>query len=114
MTLHAITRRHIAIMGGGRQWRPFLHVRDAADAYMACLKAPTDLISGRYFNVITSNLRIAELAKLVSQHTGDTEVHCVPEDADKRAYRVSAALFEKTLGFQPGFGVEPAIQEVSA
>src|SRR6266571_4131821 len=81
MTLHAITRGQITIMGGGRQWRPFLHVRDAANAYMACLKAPTDLISGRYFNVITSNLRIAELAKLVSQRTGDTEVRCLPEDA---------------------------------
>ena len=113
MTLHAITRGQITIMGGGRQWRPFLHVRDAANAYIACLKAPTDLISGRYFNVITSNLRIAELADLVSQRTGNTEVRCLPEDADKRDYRVSAALFEKTLGFRPGFSIEEGINEVS-
>ncbi len=114
MTMHAVTRGRITITGGGQQWRPFLHVRDAANAYLTCLKAPAESISGRYFNVVTSNLRIFELAKLVSERTGKTELHCVAEDADKRDYRVTAARFEEAVGFRPCFSIEQGIDEVAS
>jgi dTDP-4-amino-4,6-dideoxygalactose transaminase/nucleoside-diphosphate-sugar epimerase len=113
MTLHAIRQRRIYVTGGGQQWRPFLHVLDAANAYLVCLKAPVESISSRYFNVVTASMRIVELAKVVSERTGNTELHIVPEDADKRDYRVSAALFERTFDFRPRFSIEEGIDAVA-
>jgi dTDP-4-amino-4,6-dideoxygalactose transaminase/nucleoside-diphosphate-sugar epimerase len=113
MTMHAITRRQITLSGGGQQWRPFLHVRDAANAYLACLKAPVERITGRCFNVVASNLRISKLAELVSQRTGNAEIHCAAENPDKRDYRVSASLFERTLGFESRVSVEEGIEEIA-
>jgi len=113
MTSHAIAQGRISIKGGGQQWRPFLHVHDAAQAYLACMRAPAELISGRAFNVGSSNLRIADLAELVSKHTGNCEILRLPEDADRRDYRVSSALFEKTLDCRPRISVEAGIREVA-
>ncbi len=114
MTLHAVTRKRIYVTGGGQQWRPFLHVRDAARAYMLCMKAPVEFIGGRVFNVTTDSLRIVELASLVSKHTGNVPVDTIPEDADKRDYRVSGELFERTLGFRPQHSLVDGIRSVAA
>ena len=40
MTLRALRDRVIYIMGGGEQWRPFIHVRDAVGAMMLSLTLP--------------------------------------------------------------------------
>lgn len=114
MTMQALTQKCIYVTGGGQQWRPFLHVRDAARAYMTCLVAPLEQLSGRYFNVCATSVQIASLAHIVSRCTGNTEVHVVPEDADKRDYRVSSALFEQTVGFRPTGTVEEGIAEIAA
>lgn len=114
MTMHAVTRGRVTVTGGGQQWRPFLHVLDAARAYLACMKAPPEMVSGRYFNVAAANMRIAELGRLVSQRTGDTELYCRADDADKRDYRVSGALFEKIVGFRPCMSIDEGVDEVAA
>ncbi|PYV19681.1 MAG: NAD-dependent epimerase/dehydratase, partial [Acidobacteria bacterium] len=43
MTLEAATRGQVTIKGDGQEWQPFLHVRDAANAFLACLTAPVEL-----------------------------------------------------------------------
>ncbi len=112
MALHAITKKRIYITGGGQQWRPFLHVLDAARAYLTCLRAPFEQLSGRFFNVSSTNVQIAELARLVSECTANTEVHLVPEDIDKRDYRVSGRLFEQTFAFSPATTIEQGVDEI--
>lgn len=114
MTLHAVTKKCIYVTGGGQQWRPFLHVRDAAAAYLQCFKTAPELISGRFFNVTATSVQIAELANLVSACTAGTEVHVVPEDADQRNYHVSGALFEDVVGFRATRSIEQGIEEISA
>lgn len=111
MTLHAVQRGEIYVTGGGNQWRPFLSVRDAAEAYMRCLTAPPEVISGQYFNVVGCNLKIQELAELIAHRTGAT-VHVVPEDADKRDYRVSNRKFQQALDFEPAVDVLHGIDSI--
>jgi dTDP-4-amino-4,6-dideoxygalactose transaminase/nucleoside-diphosphate-sugar epimerase len=113
MTLHGVKRKELYVTGGGEQWRPFLHVRDAARAYRTCLSAPVELISGQVFNVAAQSLKIRELAEVVARRT-NAEVHVVPDDSDKRDYRVSAKRIEQTLGFQPEYDIEFGIDSIAA
>jgi len=112
MTMHGLTKKRVYVTGGGEQWRPFLHVKDAANAYLRCLTAPREAISGAKFNVVSTNLKICDLARLVATSTG-AEVNVVPEDADRRDYRVSSNLFKKTVGFVPEYTVDHGIDTIS-
>src|SRR5262249_27536227 len=50
MTLHAVEKGRITIMGGGRQWRPLVHVQDAALAFRAVIEAPAASVNREIFN----------------------------------------------------------------
>ena len=55
MTLNAIQKGKIFILGGGRQWRPLVHVRDVAGAINHILLAPREKVQGQLFNVGFAN-----------------------------------------------------------
>ncbi len=48
MTLHAVQKGKITVLGGGHQWRPLIHVRDVADGFIAVLEARKALFRVRY------------------------------------------------------------------
>lgn len=116
MTMHAITRGKIFVLGGGRQWRPFIHVQDAASVYIKALEADPATVSGRIFNVgsTVNNFRIADLAKKVKREIDGVEIEVTPEDPDKRDYNVDFSKIKKRLGFKPQFNVADGIREVAA
>ena len=115
MTMHAITRGKIFVLGGGAQWRPFIHVQDAASVYVKALEADAAIVSGQIFNVgsTVNNFRIADLAKKVKRETGNVEIEITPEDADRRDYNVDFSKVKKRLGFKPQFSVTDGIKEVA-
>ncbi|MCK5557133.1 MAG: SDR family oxidoreductase, partial [Candidatus Hydrogenedentes bacterium] len=51
MVARAVKKGKILVFEGGRQWRPFVHVEDAARACMMCLEAPVDKVRAEVFNV---------------------------------------------------------------
>ena len=52
MTKNAYVGRRITVDGGGRQWRPFVHVRDAARAFeLALTSDAAKVVAGEVFNV---------------------------------------------------------------
>src|ERR1700746_3674251 len=61
LTARAATMGTITIFNEG-QWRPFLHVEDAARAFVMALMAPTQTVSGQVFNVgdYTLNMRLKD------------------------------------------------------
>ena len=67
MTLRAWKDRVIYVMGGGQQWRPFIHVDDVVGVLVQGLEADADIVSGETFNVgdEAMNYQIAQLAELV-------------------------------------------------
>lgn len=113
MTLYGVTQGRIFILGGGQQWRPFVHLRDAVQAYQLCLEAPAEKIAGRVYNVVAVNYRVADLAQEVQRCLGDVQLDRVPEDDDKRSYKVSGERFERELGFKPQVLVEEGVEEVA-
>jgi nucleoside-diphosphate-sugar epimerase len=115
MTARAVMTRMIAVFGGG-QWRPNVHCRDAARAFVLALEAPTGAVAGQIFNVggDALNHRIGEIATLVARIVGDVEVLLEDDAPDPRDYRVSFAKIQRVLGFEPMFAVADGVREVAA
>jgi nucleoside-diphosphate-sugar epimerase len=84
MTLRAWRDGVIYVMGGGEQWRPFIHVDDVVRAFVWAVEA--DNVVGETFNVGTSNHTISEVAKLVSNNFCGLKTMQIPDDPDKRSY----------------------------
>jgi nucleoside-diphosphate-sugar epimerase len=99
----------------GEQWRPFLHVQDAARAVVACLEAETSAVSGEIFNVGSAslNLQIEQLGAAIARVVPGTEIVRI-ENGDRRNYRVSFEKIEKTLNFQCERTLESGIEEIYA
>lgn len=109
----AHTERRIEIYGPNG-WRPLVHVRDAAQAPVACLAAERDLIHGQVFNVgvNSENYRKQELAALVAGAFPGTRVEIRNQHADARSYRVNFDKIGRTLGWQPRFTTADAVREI--
>src|SRR5580704_1816887 len=97
----------------GEQWRPFLHVQDAARAVIACLEAATSAVSGEIFNVGSAplNLQIEQLGAAIARAVPDTEIVRI-ENADRRNYRVSFEKIERVLNFRCERTLESGIEEI--
>lgn len=113
LTARAMAEKSITIMGG-QQWRPFIHVADAADAIVRCLEAPAIVVRGEVFNVGSDaeNYQIAQIGELVKRVIPDVEVITAGGDADRRNYRVSFRKFEGHVGFVPTRTVASGIDEI--
>jgi dTDP-4-amino-4,6-dideoxygalactose transaminase/nucleoside-diphosphate-sugar epimerase len=112
MVKTALQSKKIYVMGGGAQWRPFVHVRDTCRAHIAALE-------GRLRATVTNvgfdeqNFTIEELARRVARRLDGVEVEVVPEDADRRSYRVRfSRLGEVPELAVPSVSVEEGIDEI--
>ncbi len=99
---------------GGEQWRPFVHVDDAAHAVQMILDAPREVVGNQVFNVGSDeqNYKIREIGELVSQYVPTAELIVSDEATDLRNYRVSFAKIRHVLDFHPQWTVEQGIQQV--
>lgn len=116
MTKNAYVGRRITVDGGGRQWRPFVHVRDVATAFMMALEADAKIVAGQVFNVGSdaSNVQILNLAFRVRDAIPGTEVVHAPTDPDLRDYNVAFEKAHKVLGFHEAMSIDDGIREVLA
>jgi len=114
MTKNAYVKRRIVVDGGGRQWRPFVHVRDVARAFELALTSPAPGVGGEVFNVGSdgNNVQILNLAFRVRDAVPGTEVVHAPTDPDLRDYNVSFEKVHRVLGFRAERTVDDGIQEV--
>lgn len=104
------------VIYNGRQWRPFLHVQDAAEAFIACLQADPNVVAGQVFNAGSPemNYQIQELAKAVSEIIPNTTA-CINEAAnDRRNYRGSFQKIRKALPFRCRKTLASGISEICA
>ncbi len=99
---------------GGNQWRPFLHVSDAAEAFIACLEAPIEQIHGEIYNVISENCRITDLGSLLTSFVPGLEAEVDEGRADPRNYRVSGTKFSSDVGFRPKVTLRQGILEMKS
>ena len=112
LTARAAITGKITIFNG-TQWRPFLHVDDAGRAFVACLEANPDVVSGEIFNVgdYELNHQLREISVKVAQVVPHVETIYL-ENADKRNYRVSFDKIHSRLGFRCEKSIDDGIREV--
>src|SRR4051794_14767617 len=114
MTKNAYIARKITVDGGGQQWRPFVHVRDVAEAVSRALAAPAEKVKGQVVNVGSNdnNIRIKNLAYRVRDLVAGTEIVMAPTDPDLRDYNVSFEKAGALLDFRHARTIEDGISEI--
>src|SRR5262249_42005159 len=114
MTLRAWKDRIIYVMGGGRQWRTFIHVDDVVEVIERRLEADANIDSGEIFNVgdESMNYQIQQLAEFVLDVIPNVIVHNIPDDPDKRTYNLAFAKIKQRLGFAAKKTVHQGIIEI--
>jgi nucleoside-diphosphate-sugar epimerase len=116
MVLGARKSGKIPIMKDGTQWRPFLHVRDAARALADLLLADPLRVGGQVFNLGSDdqNFQIAKLAEIVADSMATRPTLEWYGDPDRRSYRVSFRRARDELHFAPEFTPRDAAKEIES
>ena len=115
MTLHAVEKGVIHVLGEGGQWRPLVHVRDVAKAFRLAIEAPRKAIQRETFNIghNDQNLQVLAIAYTVREVLPfPVRIEKAPSDADKRDYRVAFDKVRDVLNFQPTFTPSDGVKEV--
>lgn len=105
MSAHAYYNKKIKVMGG-EQYRPVLHVKDAARAIFLEIKS----VKRGIYNLCSQNVQIINLAYQIKSHFPDTilEILDIPA-ADLRNYRVDCSKARKELSFNPIHTIDDAV-----
>jgi len=118
MTMTAFLEKQINVFGG-EQWRPLLHLEDAADAYLKVLEADINSVRGKIYNVGSEeqNYKIKDVAKQVIEpisRMSDKEVKMNLEttNTDARDYQVSFKKIQSELGFNVKHTINDAAKEI--
>lgn len=113
LSAKAVIDRMITVFGGD-QWRPFVHVEDAARSLMMVLEAPTDEVRNEIFNVGSDeqNATLGDIGRLVQGFVPEAEYIDSGHDGDRRNYRVDFSKIRERLGFRPTWTLEAGIEQV--
>jgi len=108
LTVRAALERKLTVFGGD-QFRPLLHVKDAARAAVEQIETNHTGV----FNLHRQNVRIIDLAYQVRNHFPDAEMITTNmEFHDARNYRVNSDKARNTLGWKPTWSIDDGISEI--
>lgn len=101
------------VINGGNQWRPFLHVKDAADIYSKAIELENEHINGKIFNVgkDSLNLKIIDLIEYFKKVFPKLIVE-KSDNEDKRSYKVSFDKIKKEIDWSPKYSITDGILEI--
>jgi len=113
LTAKAVVERQITLFGGD-QWRPFLHVDDAAQAILVTLEVPLELVRGQVFNVGSNeqNYTIRQVAETIHRLVPEADLMTTEQTGDRRNYRVNFSKIRQVLNFSPRWTVEEGVRQV--
>jgi FlaA1/EpsC-like NDP-sugar epimerase len=113
LTAKAVVEDQIPVFGGD-QWRPFIHVDDAALAVLKALEAPRAQVYNQIFNVGSDaqNYTIQQVGELIAHLVPTAQLINSGSDADRRNYQVRFNKIRNILGFFPQRTVEDGVREV--
>ncbi|WP_336360172.1 NAD-dependent epimerase/dehydratase family protein [Haladaptatus sp. ZSTT2] len=109
----ALTRRPLTVYGDGSNWRPFIHVKDAARAYAHAALNPDDWDEFVY-NVGSNdqNFRIAEIAQVVSEEVGEVNITYLEDKHPGPSYHVNFDRLANT-GFRTEWTLREGVRELA-
>lgn len=113
MTLSAFETGQITVMGGGRQWRPLVHVKDVCQALITLATADADTVGGEAYNVGIGNFQVKTIAAIVREVLPfPIQLQVAPDDPDRRNYAVNFSRLKTDLGFEAKYDIEYGVREI--
>lgn len=112
LTAKAMQEQLVTIFNG-EQWRPFLHVADAAEAIIRVLEMPVRVVGGQIYNAGDDRLNctLTDVAQRIQEVFPHTKIEQL-ENSDRRNYRVSFEKIHDQLGFSCSKMLEDGIWEL--
>lgn len=111
ITIRALMDKKFTIFGG-EQYRAICNVEDAAEAFILCIEADINDVSGQIFNVSTGNVQISALGEQIHQLLPESEMKIDEKKVDIRNYSVSAEKIHKNLGFEGKNTIESTVKSI--
>lgn len=112
----ALSRGDIRIMSDGSPWRPLIHCRDIARAFVAFAKAPAERIQNMPINVggNAENYQVKQVGDYVQKLVPSASVVYTGEVGhDPRNYRVSFDVLNKQIpDFKLAYTLESGMEEL--
>ena len=112
MTAHAVARGGVSVYGG-TQWRPFLHVEDAAAAVRLAL-GDERRAGPRVYNCGSreENYRMDAIGELIAGEIPGVRLDIRTEQTDPRNYRVNFDAIAGELGFRARRRVVDTVRDI--
>ncbi|QAU12249.1 SDR family NAD-dependent epimerase/dehydratase [Halorubrum sp. BOL3-1] len=110
-----LTDRSLTVYGDGSNWRPFIHVRDAARAYLDAALDP-DAWPQRVYNVGSNaeNYRISEIAEIVREELDQNlDVTYLEDEQPGPSYHVNFDRLAET-GFETEWTLREGIRDIAS
>jgi nucleoside-diphosphate-sugar epimerase len=107
----AFTRGDIRIMSDGTPWRPLIHAKDIARAFLAFMQAPAEKVNGKAVNIgaNSENYQVKDVGEKVQKLIPHAKIVYTEEVGnDPRNYRVNFDLLHKLL---PDFKLEYTLEK---
>jgi nucleoside-diphosphate-sugar epimerase len=113
LTAKAVLEEDIPVYGG-KQFRPLVHVHDAARAFVHVLEADRKRVDHEIFNVGENNLnyQIEQVGRIVEDSVHDAEVRFVEHKEDERTYRVNFDKIHEHLGWEAEYDISDGVEEI--
>ncbi len=112
----ALAYGQIRIQSDGTPWRPLIHCRDIARAFLALAEAPRDAVHNRAINIGANreNYQVKDVGDQVQRLIPGAKVVYTGEvGADPRNYRVKFDLLHRLLpDFQPQYTLRQGMEEL--
>lgn len=98
----------------GDQWRPFVHVDDAALAIHTVIQAPLVTVGGQIFNVGASdqNFTIRQIGELIHEQVPTAQLIFSETAQDRRDYRVDFSKIRNLLNYKTNWTVPEGVRQV--
>jgi nucleoside-diphosphate-sugar epimerase len=114
MVLGFFKNGQIPIMRDGKQWRPFVHVKDTSNAFIKILESEPELVNGQVFNVGSNDqtVQIFDLAQTVAEAIDIPFKYEWYGSTDTRSYRVNFDKIKTILNYQTQFTPKTGAKEV--
>jgi nucleoside-diphosphate-sugar epimerase len=112
---HAVLSGIVRVLSDGTPWRPLVHARDIATAFLAALEAPINEIHCAAYNVGTesNNLTVSEIAQSVVEVVRGAKLLITGETgSDPRSYRVDFSAVRRALGFGATWSIPDGAAEL--
>lgn len=115
LTASAYSTGSVKLMSDGTSWRPLIHVKDMAKAFIMCLDSDVSKVSGEIFNVGSNaeNYTVKQIAETVNEIVPNSKIEFEKNASkDSRSYRVNFDKIKKVLGFTNDWTINNGIKQI--